>query len=106
MGYRNGKLGHLDPATGALTEWDMPGGSGARPYGMAVDSRDRVWFVETGVSPNTFVGFDPGTKTFFSVTAIPSGGDSVRHMDFHEPTGTIWFGTDEGTIGRAVVVSD
>jgi virginiamycin B lyase len=57
--------------------------------------------VETGPSPNRLVGFDPGTESFFSITDIPSGGGSVRHMFYHEPDNTIWFGTDANTIGRA-----
>ena len=47
------------------------------------------------------VGFDPGTERYFSNTAIASGGGTVRHMFFHEPTNTIWFGSDANTIGRA-----
>ena len=70
---------------------------------MAVDDQGRMWFVETGIQPNQFVGFDPATETFFSRTAVPSGGGTLRHMMFHAPTGTIWFGTDAGTVGRAQV---
>jgi virginiamycin B lyase len=68
---------------------------------MAIDDRDRIWMVETGVQPNNFLGFDPQTKKFFATSPIASGGGSVRHMYFHAPTKEIWFGTDRGTIGRA-----
>lgn len=70
---------------------------------MTVDDRDRLWFVETGPDPNRLVGFDPEAGSFFSLTEIPSGGGTVRHMVFHGPTRTIWFGTDANTIGRAQV---
>ena len=99
--YRGGFLGRIDPATREVDEWPAPAGDASRPYGMAVDDRDRLWFVETGVRPNRFVGFDAATLEFFSVTDIESGGGSVRHMFFHAPTHTIWFGTDANTIGRA-----
>lgn len=99
--YARGYLGRLDPATGQVREWANPSGEQARPYGMAIDSDDRIWFVETGVQPNRFVGFDPGTERYFSNTAIASGAGTVRHMFFHEPTNTIWFGSDANTIGRA-----
>jgi virginiamycin B lyase len=99
--YARGSLGRLDPASRAVHEWPTPGGSGSRPYAMAVDDRDRLWFVETGTDPNRFVGFDPGTDEFFSSTAIPSGAGSVRHMVFYAATRTVWFGTDANTIGRA-----
>ena len=56
------------------------------------------------VQPNKLVGFDPKSSTWFSITPISkSGGGTVRHMTFHRPTRTLWFGTDANTIGRAVV---
>ena len=101
--YAQGYLGAFDPASGSFSEWPMPSGPGARPYGMAIDSADRIWFVETGPNPNMFVGFDPAQESFFSATAIASGGGTVRHMAYHAPTGTVWFGTDTNTLGRAQV---
>ena len=99
--HRAGFLGALNPASGTIAEWPMPAGARARPYAMAVDDRDRVWVVETGPNPNTLVGFDPATKRFFSVTPIPSGAGSVRHMVYDPVSGALWFGTDAGTLGRA-----
>ena len=99
--HRAGFLGALSPETGAIAEWRLPAGGRARPYAMAVDDRDRVGVVETGPNPNTLVGFDPAAERFFSVTPIPSGAGSVRHMVYHAATGTLWFGTDAGTLGRA-----
>jgi len=99
--YVHGYLGRIDPQTRRIQEWPMPGGNRALPYAMAADDRDRIWFVETGPDPNRLVGFDPRTGTFFSITEIPSRGGAVRHMFFHRPTRTLWFGTDTNTIGRA-----
>jgi virginiamycin B lyase len=99
--YAGGLLGRIDRASGNIREWPVPAGSSSRPYAMAVDDADRLWFVETGPDPNRFVGFDPAIEEFFSVTEIGSGGGSVRHMVFHPRTRTIWFGTDAGTVGRA-----
>ena len=101
--YRRGFLGRLDPKTGKTDEWKLPSGLGARPYALAVDARDQVWLVETGPSPNNFVGFDPLRGAITSITPIPSGAGSVRHMHYHQPSGAIWFGTDKNTIGRALV---
>jgi virginiamycin B lyase len=101
--HARGVLARLDPANGSVREWPAPGGRNARPYAMTIDDRDRLWFVETGAEPNVLVGFDPAREDFFSSTAIPSGGGSVRHMVFHRPTRAIWFGTDENTIGRAEI---
>jgi len=99
--YQLGYLGRYDPATGDKKEWAAPSGAGSRPYGMAVDDLDRIWFVETGPQPNRLIGFDPATETFFSNTAIPSGGRTVRHIFFHRPTRSLWFGTDANTLARA-----
>ncbi len=99
--YAGGMLGRLDPADGSVREWSAPGGPEARPYGMAVDEHDALWFVETGPDPNRLVGFDPISGSFFSITEIPSGAGSVRHMYYDVSRGELWFGTDAGTIGRA-----
>jgi virginiamycin B lyase len=101
--YMRGYLGRLDPRSGAVQEWPAPGGKLALIYGMASDDRDRIWFVETGVQPNRLVGFDPKKQEFFASTPIESGGGTVRHMFFDRKTGLLWFGTDNNTIGRAVV---
>jgi len=101
--YARGFLGRLDPVSGRVQEWPMPSGAASLPYAMTVDDRGRLWAVETGVQPNRLVGFDPKTQEFFSVTDIKSGGGTVRHMIFHQPSREIWFGTDANTIGRAQV---
>ncbi len=101
--YADGYLGVYDPTDGSITEWPMPSGENSRPYALIADGQDRIWFVETGVDPNYFVGFDPSTESFFSVTAVPSGGGVIRHMQYLAATGEIWFGSDMGTVGRAQV---
>ena len=101
--YAEGYVGRLDPATREVREWQSPSGAGARPYAMAVDDRDRIWFAESGVQPNRLVGFDPASEEFFASAEIPSGGGTLRHMVFDPDTGLIWFGADTNTIGYARV---
>jgi len=98
-----GRLGRYRPANREFREWPMPGGDNSEPYGMAVDKNDRIWIVETGRTPNRFVGFDTESESFLNQTDIPSGGGSVRHMYYYEAGGEIWFGTDTNYIGRAKV---
>jgi len=98
-----GVLGRYDPRTAAFTEWPMPGGVDSKPLAMAVDRNDRIWIVETGVSPSRFVGFDTASESFLTETDIPSGAGMVRHLHYYEPAGEIWFGTDSNYIGRARV---
>jgi virginiamycin B lyase len=101
--FARGYLGVYDPAAKTFKEFALPSSAQSRPYGTALDEQDRVWVVETGVQPNLFVGFDTKTEKVVSITPVPSGAGSIRHMDYHEPTGSVWFGTDDETIGRARV---
>ena len=101
--YARGKLGRYVPSSGELTEWANPGGDGSRPYGMAIDAADRIWFVETGSAPNQFVGFDPETESFFSVTPVGGPEGAIRHMYYDEDDNVVWFGTDWDTVGRATL---
>ena len=99
--WAQGQLGVLDPQTGEVKEFADPNGPNSGPYGMAIDEWDRIWYVNTRVSPNRFVGFDPATETFISNMPIDAG--AIRHMYYDAGTRTIWFGTDSNTIGKAVV---
>ena len=101
--FSRGYLGQFDPEQGFVAEWPLPSGTTSRPYGTAMDNQDRLWLVETGLVPNRFVGFDTKDREFFTITPIPSGGGVVRHMHYHAPSDTVWFGTDANTIGRAIV---
>ena len=101
--YARGVLGRLEPESRLFSEWAMPGGPESRPFGMAVDRYDRIWIVETGLSPNRLVGFDPAIGAFLTETDIPSGANTVSHLYYHEPGGEIWFGTASNYVGRAIV---
>ncbi|MDA1080078.1 MAG: lyase [Gemmatimonadetes bacterium] len=96
--YRRGRLGHLDPKTGKVQDWALPGGPGSLPYGMIIDDQNRVWVAETGSQPNKLVGFDPKSNRFFSNTVIPGERNTVRHMFFDKKTKQIWWGMDSGKI--------
>ena len=101
--YAKGMLGVYDPVNESFNEWLMPQGERSLPYGMASDSSGKLWVVATGVQPNEFMGFDPDTESFFATTKIQSGGGTIRHMHYHEPSGAVWFGTDTNYVGRAIV---
>jgi len=99
--HAKGFLGRLDPKTSTIVEWPTPSGVNSRPYGMERDAQDRIWFVESGVQPNLFVGFDTEDETFIDGVALESGGGTVRHMHYDRATNAVWFGADTNTIGRA-----
>lgn len=101
--YGAGHLISYDTRAGTFEEWLLPAGAESQPYGMAADSSGTVWLVQGGVNPNIFVGFDTKTKQFVHATPLGEGRGTVRHMFYHRPTGTVWFGTDRETLGRARV---
>ena len=72
-----GRIGHLDPSTGAYQEWDSPSGPESHPYALSVID-DVVWYNESGMRPDTLVRFEPESETFQS-WAIPSGVGIVRN---------------------------
>lgn len=101
--YAEGYVGRYNPDTEEVDEWRAPAGADSRPYGMSSDRNGMIWFVETGVQPNRFVGFDPETESFTDPVEIESGGGTVRHMFYDPATHSIWFGTDANTIAQAVI---
>lgn len=102
--YARGYLGRLDPASRKVDEWASPAGGLALPYAMTVDDQDRLWYVETGVKPNRMVAFDSRTRQFTVQQPVgDAAANTIRHMIFHAPTRTIWYGSDLNTIGRVPV---
>jgi virginiamycin B lyase len=102
--YTRGFLGRVDPANGKVTEVPMPGGPASLPYGMGKDEKGRLWVTESGRDGAILYGYDPKTAKFFGKTLIgKEDNNTIRHMYFDPKTGMLWFGTDQGTIGRAEV---
>ena len=73
-----GRIGRLDPATGAVKEWASPSGPDSHPYAIAVVD-DVIWYNESGKRPDTLVRFDPESESFQSF-AIPSNVGIIRNM--------------------------
>jgi virginiamycin B lyase len=96
--YNEGMLGRYSPADGSFREWPLPDGAKSRPYGMAVDDRDRLWIAESGTNPNRLVGFDAAKGQFLPGADVDAG--TIRHMYFHPQTRAIWFGTDTNFLAR------
>jgi virginiamycin B lyase len=102
--YTRGFLGRVDPTTGSIEEFPAPGGPASLPYGMGSDDKDRIWITENGPKGTRLLGFDPKSRRFFSNTPIgKEANNTIRHMYFDKKTGLLWFGTDQGNIGRAAV---
>ena len=65
-----GKIGRLDPSTGAIKQWDSPSGSSSHPYALAIID-DVIWYNESGMRPDALVRFNPESESF------QSWGDSI-----------------------------
>lgn len=98
--YAGGRLGRIDPESGAIREWVTPGGEESRPYALIADDRDRLWLSETSRAAPRLVGFDTKAEQFMPGTSVSAG---IRHMVLHPETGTLWFGTDANNLGRAIL---
>lgn len=102
--YTRGYLGRLDPVSGKVDEIASPGGPNSLPYALTVDDKDRLWYSEnTPNKPNRIVGYDPRSQSFVPGIDIPSGGQTVRHVIYHKPTKSLWFGTDANTLARVTL---
>jgi virginiamycin B lyase len=101
--YASGFIGRYNPADGSVKEWEMPDGDASRPYAVLADDKDRVWFSASGLEPNKLIAFDTRTEEFVASRVIETASGSIRHMDYDVRTRSLWFGTDTGHIGRAVI---
>ena len=99
-----GKIGHLDPRTGEVREWDSPSGPKSHPYAIAVID-DVVWYNESGQRPDALVRFDPAAETFQS-WAIPSGIGIIRHVWVTQNKDLLIHQSSSNRIGRIKVIED
>jgi virginiamycin B lyase len=93
-----GYLGRIDPKTGAVKEYPMPGGKESRPYALTRDGQGRLWVSQSGPDKK-LVAFDPRSARFVEVHDV---SHTVRHMMFDPETRALWFGTDAQKLGRVL----
>jgi virginiamycin B lyase len=98
--FAGGRIGRIDAGTGAVKEFATPGGERSQPYALLVDDRNRLWFSECARGATYLVAFDPAAEAVVDRVSVSS---CIRHMVFHQPTRSIWFGTDANNIGRAAL---
>lgn len=77
-----GRIGVLDPKTGAIKEWASPSGPTSHPYGINVLG-GIVWYNESGVRPDMLVRFDPATETFQSFPIASGNVFAGIHRNGH-----------------------
>jgi virginiamycin B lyase len=93
---RQGALGILDPATGAVEQ--VPLGEGSAPHGVIAGPDGKAWITDGG--QNAIVSFDPTTR---EVTAYPlpeDAGYSNLNTAAFATDGALWFTGQNGIYGR------
>ena len=92
---QSGIYGRLDPASGAVTVFDAPGGRG--PYGITSTPAGEVWYASLAGSHIARVDRASGAAT---VVGPPTGGQGARRV-WSDSDGRIWVSEwDAGQVAR------
>jgi virginiamycin B lyase len=93
---RQGALGRLDPATGAVEQ--IPLGSSSAPHGVIVGPDGAPWITDSGL--NAIVRVDPGTREV-RVFRVPAQRSDVNlNTAAFDRNGKLWFTGQNGVYGR------
>jgi virginiamycin B lyase len=95
-GQQAGYLGHLDPATGTVTQVKL--GTGSAPHGVIVGTDGAAWVTDGGL--NAIVRVDANTrdvKTYPLPGNRPSANLNTATFDTN---GVLWFTGQNGVYGR------
>ena len=93
---RTGKLGILDPKTGAIEE--VPLGEGAAPHGVIQGPDGAAWITDGGL--NAIVRYDPQTRAVKTWPLPADFPDSNLNTAAFDGRGRIWFTGQAGVYGR------
>jgi virginiamycin B lyase len=91
-----GYLGHLDPASGAVTE--VPLGNGSRPHGVVVGPDGAAWITDGGL--NAIVRVDPQSRELQRYPLPDDHPDANLNTATFDGSGTLWFTGQNGVYGR------
>lgn len=91
----SGKLGRLEPATGAVDEVEL--GPGSRPHGVIIGPDRGLWVTDGGL--DAIVRVDAST-TEVRTFPLPSGGNANLNTAVFDRDGTLWFTGQAGVYGR------
>ena len=95
-GQHAGYLGHLEPASGAVTQ--VPLGSGSRPHGVIVGPDGAAWITDGGL--NAIVRVDGSTRAVDRYPLPPGRANANLNTATFDATGVLWFTGQAGIYGR------
>lgn len=93
---RTGKLGVLDPRTGAVEEVAL--GEGSAPHGVIQGPDGAAWITDGGL--NAIVRYDPKTRNIKTWPLPAEFPDSNLNTAAFDGRGRIWFTGQTGVYGR------
>jgi virginiamycin B lyase len=92
----SGKLGWLDPVTGAVREIAL--GVGSRPHGVIVGPDGAAWITDGGL--NAVVRVDPATEAVQRFDLPPERPNANLNTAAFDGHGILWFTGQNGIYGR------
>ncbi|MFO0995403.1 MAG: lyase [Alphaproteobacteria bacterium] len=93
---RQGALGRLDPATGAVEQ--IPLGERSAPHGVIIGPDGAAWVTDSG--QNAIVRVDPKTKAVRRFPLPTGRGAANLNTAAFDRQGTLWFTGQSGIYGR------
>jgi virginiamycin B lyase len=91
-----GKVGRLDPASGAVVEVAL--GSGSRPHGVIIGPDGAPWVTDGGL--NAIVRVDPATSNVTTFPLPAKYASANLNTAVFDPDGTLWFTGQSGVYGN------
>jgi virginiamycin B lyase len=93
---RQGALGILDPATGAVEQVSL--GKGSAPHGVITGPDGKAWITDGG--QNAIVSFDPASREIAVYPLPEDRGYTNLNTAAFGGDGTLWFTGQNGIYGR------
>ena len=82
-----GRLASLDPFSGTITRYDIPGPGASRPHSCDIDDQGMVWFSDVAI--DRIGRLDPATGNF-TFFPLPTAG-ALTHGIIVGVRGLVWF---------------
>jgi virginiamycin B lyase len=95
-GQRSGEMGLLDPTSGAITRFELPGP--AAPHGVIVGPDGLAWITDGGA--NAIVSIDPASGTITSYPLPADRPNANLNTAAFDGRGVLWFTGQNGIYGQ------